>query len=191
MVLDDDEDGGASGSGMDEATYEQLMGRVDDMEIDVGAPGSSVLRRVCACVLSECGVGAPEADDMAIPTGSHIAAARERRTAARKLPVLSKPETSSFNNEEDYISLDVSRSFGERLKEKSGPHPESRLMREDDEVGEGDDGERYTLFQMFSHISSPLALQTPPFYRGSSSHANVLVEHVPPRCFHHACRVGR
>ncbi|KZO96889.1 hypothetical protein CALVIDRAFT_549520 [Calocera viscosa TUFC12733] len=121
FVLDDDEEGTGSGSGMDEATYEHLMGRVDDMELD------GVDR------------GTPSADDMSIPTQNHIASARERRTAARKLPMLSNPEQPSFNNEEDYISLDVSRPFGERPKETSGPHPESRLMREDDEIGEGDD----------------------------------------------------
>ncbi|KZT57254.1 hypothetical protein CALCODRAFT_496388 [Calocera cornea HHB12733] len=121
FVLDDDDDGAGSGSGMDEATYEHLMGKVDDMELDAVAPGT------------------PSADDLAIPTQSHIAAAREKRTTARKLPILTDPENVSFNNEEDYISLDVSRPFGERPKEGSGPHPESRLMREDDEVGEGDD----------------------------------------------------
>ena len=38
--------------------------------------------------------------------------------------------------EQDYISLSVTK-----LPDiPQGPHPESRLMREEDEVGEGDDG---------------------------------------------------
>lgn len=39
-------------------------------------------------------------------------------------------------NGEDYISLSVVR----RADENQGPHPDSRLVREDDELGEGDDG---------------------------------------------------
>ena len=44
---------------------------------------------------------------------------------------------------EDFISLSV----GKHSDSPQGPHPESRLMREEDEVGEGDDGEnlRYGL----------------------------------------------
>jgi GC-rich sequence DNA-binding factor len=38
---------------------------------------------------------------------------------------------------EEYISL----SLTTRDDKYQGPHPESRLMREDDDLGEGDDGE--------------------------------------------------
>ena len=38
--------------------------------------------------------------------------------------------------EEDYVSLSVTK----RADISQGPHPESRLMREEDEVGECDDG---------------------------------------------------
>ena len=38
--------------------------------------------------------------------------------------------------EEDFISLSVTR----RDEVSQGPHPESRLVREEDELGEGDDG---------------------------------------------------
>ncbi len=37
--------------------------------------------------------------------------------------------------EDDFISLSVTRRA-----EDQGPHPESRLVREEDELGEGDDG---------------------------------------------------
>lgn len=40
-------------------------------------------------------------------------------------------------SDSDYISLSVSR----KEDTYQGPHPESRLMREDDDLGEGDDGE--------------------------------------------------
>lgn len=38
------------------------------------------------------------------------------------------------SGEEDFISLSVTRR-----SEDSGPHPDSRLVREEDELGEGDD----------------------------------------------------
>jgi GC-rich sequence DNA-binding factor len=45
--------------------------------------------------------------------------------------------TGSANpNADDYISL----SLTTRDNEYRGPHPESRLMREEDDLGEGDDG---------------------------------------------------
>jgi GC-rich sequence DNA-binding factor len=37
---------------------------------------------------------------------------------------------------EDYISLSVER----REDMSPGPHPESRLVREEDEIGEGEEG---------------------------------------------------
>lgn len=39
------------------------------------------------------------------------------------------------SDEEGFISLSVARR-----DEYKGPHPESRLVREEDELGEGDDG---------------------------------------------------
>jgi GC-rich sequence DNA-binding factor len=45
--------------------------------------------------------------------------------------------TGSTNSHADeYISLSLTK----RDDEYQGPHPESRLMREDDDLGEGDDG---------------------------------------------------
>ncbi|KAG6891529.1 hypothetical protein C0992_005064 [Termitomyces sp. T32_za158] len=61
-----------------------------------------------------------------IPTDSSIKAAKERRERLRKTGV---------SGEEDFISLSVVR----RADESEGPHPMSRLVREEDELGEGDD----------------------------------------------------
>jgi GC-rich sequence DNA-binding factor len=44
--------------------------------------------------------------------------------------------TTATSNGEDYISLSVIK----RSDESKGPHPDSRLVREEDELGEGDDG---------------------------------------------------
>ncbi|EJC98047.1 uncharacterized protein FOMMEDRAFT_97947 [Fomitiporia mediterranea MF3/22] len=60
-----------------------------------------------------------------IPSESSIAAAKQRREVLRK----------TKQTEEDFISLSVTRK--EDIYQ--GPHPESRLMREDDDLGEGDD----------------------------------------------------
>lgn len=62
-----------------------------------------------------------------IPSESLIKTAKERRERLRKTGV---------STEEDYISLSVTR----REDIDQGPHPESRLVREEDELGEGDDG---------------------------------------------------
>lgn len=61
-----------------------------------------------------------------IPSESTVKAAREKRDRLRKTGA----------TEEDYISLSVTK----REDTFIGPHPESRLMREDDDLGEGDDG---------------------------------------------------
>ncbi|KAF7346601.1 GC-rich sequence DNA-binding factor-like protein [Mycena sanguinolenta] len=61
-----------------------------------------------------------------IPAESSIKLAKERRERLRKTGV---------SREDDFISLSVVR----RSDEPKGPHPESRLMREEDELGEGDD----------------------------------------------------
>jgi GC-rich sequence DNA-binding factor len=61
---------------------------------------------------------------MSIPSESSIAASKQKRERLRASAT------------DDYISLSVIR----RSDESAGPHPESRLMREDDDLGEGDDG---------------------------------------------------
>ncbi|TCD70747.1 hypothetical protein EIP91_001776 [Steccherinum ochraceum] len=61
-----------------------------------------------------------------IPSGASISAAKEKRERMRK---------SAANGTEDYISLSVTK----RDDFSRGPHPDSRLVREEDELGEGDD----------------------------------------------------
>ena len=65
--------------------------------------------------------------DTAIPASSVVTAAKEKRERLRK--------TASVGD--DYISLSLTK----RDDYSNGPHPESRLVREEDELGEGDDGE--------------------------------------------------
>lgn len=69
-----------------------------------------------------------DASDMIIPSESSIKNAKEKRGRLRS----NKME----GVEEDFISLSVTK----REDIDKGPHPESRLMREEDEMGEGDDG---------------------------------------------------
>ena len=64
--------------------------------------------------------------EVVIPSESSIKAAKEKRDRLRK----------TAPTEEDFIPLTVSKREG-----PIGPHPESRLVREDDEMGEGDDGQ--------------------------------------------------
>ena len=65
-------------------------------------------------------------NEVSIPSESSIKAAKEKRDRLRKATTV----------EEDFIPLTVSKRDG-----PVGPHPESRLVREDDEMGEGDDGQ--------------------------------------------------
>ena len=63
--------------------------------------------------------------DVPIPSQSSIQAAKEKRERLRLV-----------GQEDDYISLTVAT----HNDVYQGPHPESRLMREEDDLGEGDDG---------------------------------------------------
>ncbi len=68
------------------------------------------------------------ADDQAetaIPSSSSILAAKQKRERLR-----------ANEGGDDYISLSLSK----RDDFSQGPHPESRLMREDDELGDAADG---------------------------------------------------
>ena len=69
-----------------------------------------------------------------IPSGASITAAKEKRERLRK---------SVATASEDYISLSLTK----REDFSSGPHPESRLVREEDELGEGEDG-KWELFDI-------------------------------------------
>jgi hypothetical protein len=66
---------------------------------------------------------------VSIPSQSFVLAAKEKRERLRT----TGPASS---HAEDYISLSLTKRNDEYL----GPHPESRLMREDDDLGQGDDG---------------------------------------------------
>ena len=65
-----------------------------------------------------------------IPSESSITAAKQKRERLRQ-------NKSQVGTKDDFISVSVTR----REDLYQGPHPESRLMREDDDLGEGDDGE--------------------------------------------------
>ncbi|KAK7690288.1 hypothetical protein QCA50_006943 [Cerrena zonata] len=65
-----------------------------------------------------------DAKETAIPTSASIQAAKQKREHARKTGVT-----------EDFISLSLTK----RDDRAQGPHPMSRLVREEDELGEGDD----------------------------------------------------
>lgn len=67
--------------------------------------------------------------DAIIPSESSIKVARERRELLRKTG------ETGISGADDFVSLSVVRRV-----EDQGPHPESRLMREEDEVGDADDG---------------------------------------------------
>jgi GC-rich sequence DNA-binding factor len=66
-----------------------------------------------------------ETPEMEIPTYSYIIDAKKKRDALRK----------TGGTSEDFISLSVTKRDN-----NLGPHPESRLVREEDELGEADDG---------------------------------------------------
>ena len=74
-----------------------------------------------------------------IPSESSIKVAKEKRERLRQTHV---------TGEDDFISLSVTK----RSDEPQGPHPESRLVREEDELGEGDDG-RLLFTCTVSHLS--------------------------------------
>ncbi|KAM6494395.1 Nineteen complex-related protein 2 domain containing protein [Amanita muscaria] len=86
----------------------------NEMSVDINEPPLRVLE-----------IGA-ESGETAIPSESSIKVTKERRERLRK---------AKISGEEDYISLAVTR----RGDEADGPHPESRLMREEDELGEAEE----------------------------------------------------
>ena len=87
-----------------------------DVSMDVDSPAQ----------LSALSAIADDQADTAIPSASSILAAKQKRERLR-----------SNKGSDDYISLSLSK----RDDFSQGPHPESRLMREDDELGDAADGE--------------------------------------------------
>lgn len=91
---------------------------------------------------------APEDTEIAIPSQSRIVAAREQRERLRV-----------GTAEQEYISLSVIQ----RPNISQGPHPESRLMREEDEIGEGDDGRRdFCLLCHYRSFVPPQSMRNTP-----------------------------
>ncbi|KAI0058268.1 hypothetical protein BV25DRAFT_1919473 [Artomyces pyxidatus] len=68
-----------------------------------------------------------DAGETVIPSQASVLAAKEKRESLRS--------RGAKSGTEDFISLSVTK----RSEEYQGPHPESRLVREEDELGEGDD----------------------------------------------------
>ena len=95
-----------------------------------------------------------------IPAESSIRAAKEKRERLRKTKVQS--QSAGEVGEEDFISLSVTR----REETYQGPHPESRLVREDDELGEGDDGTFYFINMDKSKYRVQNSPSIPPLKRG-------------------------
>lgn len=90
-------------------------------------------------------------DDAAptIPNANEIKAAKERRTKLRLNP-----------NAEEFISLD-GQAGTVKIRDsydldRGGPHPDSRLVREDDENGDGADGQSPLLRSFASWRNSRL-----------------------------------
>lgn len=71
-----------------------------------------------------------EITEVQLPTSSSIAAAKQKRKLLRK---------TGGEIGDDFVSLSLTKRV------EQGPHPESRLVREEDELGEADDGEWVTL----------------------------------------------
>lgn len=76
--------------------------------------------------------------DTSIPSASSVQAAKEKRERLRK-----------NDPEEDYISLSLTK----RVDFSQGPHPTSRLVREEDELGEGDDGKPLDIVDRYQLIN--------------------------------------
>lgn len=76
-----------------------------------------------------------DATNTVIPAESTIKLAKERRVRAQ----------ANKGSEDDFISLSVTR----REVTDDGPHPESRLVREEDELGEADDGKHLSTVSIF------------------------------------------
>lgn len=89
-------------------------------------------------------------EETLIPTETSIKDAKDRRERLRK--------TGAPPGGDDFISLSVTRT----AEEWQGPHPESRLMREDDDLGEGDDGACHVLIAHFDPDTDAFDLQSSP-----------------------------
>lgn len=100
----------------------------DDVDMSFEDPSAALL----AASSVDADVDMPTAE--AIPSESSVKAAKQKRERLR----------GSESAADEYISLEVSKRG-----EDNGPHPESRLVREDDELGEGEDGNYHAFVFVF------------------------------------------
>ncbi|CAK5284124.1 unnamed protein product [Mycena citricolor] len=107
-----------------------------DMSIDIDASVTN---------LSLHDISGLDLPDTMIPAESSIRAAKERRERLR---------ATGASVENDYISLSVVK----RGDEPQGPHPESRLVREEDELGEGDDAQILIEYAEYTSAQDRIAL---------------------------------
>lgn len=78
-------------------------------------------------------------DGAALPSGTTITEAKKKR---ERLRATGTPNATNAGDE--FISLSLSKRSDVQTEEYAGPHPESRLQREDDDLGDGEDGESYS-----------------------------------------------
>lgn len=69
-----------------------------------------------------------------IPGGSAVVEAKKKR---ERLRAIGAPNASVAVPQEEFISLSLTKR---EEPEYQGPHPESRLVREEDDLGDGEDG---------------------------------------------------
>jgi Nineteen complex-related protein 2 len=101
----------------------------------------------------------PESESLSsIPTEASIRTAKEKRERLRALGITVLADGDSSM---DFISLSVAKQ--DASPASRGPHPDSRLQREDDEVGEGDEGQQRYLF-LFYHLWIGLSWLMAPIY---------------------------
>ncbi|KAL4245564.1 Intron Large complex component GCFC2-like protein [Abortiporus biennis] len=100
-------------------TDDESMNSIGDVVMDVDTVQPSNLAEVVDLT------DAAAQQEAFIPSTSAIQAAKDKRSRLKNLG----------DTGEDYISLSVTK----RDSRGQGPHPDSRLVREEDELGEGDD----------------------------------------------------
>lgn len=101
---------------------------VVDNDADVGDVFDSTFIHQCSVRGSHTHTSSGIARPTEIPMSSAVIEAKKKRERLRA--------TGKTAPQDDFISLSVTRR--EDIEDQ-GPHPESRLMREDDDLGEGDD----------------------------------------------------
>lgn len=73
-----------------------------------------------------------------VPGGDAVLDAKKKRERLRAIGAPNATAANAKGDNEDFISLSLTKRPDDQ--EYSGPHPESRLMRGDDDLGDGEDG---------------------------------------------------